>query len=187
MKQIVAILIIAAFAWLLLDRLGLQPPRTTLELESSNPQLTIDGRAVEQVFRFSNATVLDGDSLRLEGPDFDPINIRLASIDAPEWQQNFGSQAKQHLSHLLGRQSILAWQIGTDRYDRILAFLFIEQPNGQLFEINAQMIRDGFAWHYRQHSSNPILDNFEQAARSSKLGLWHDTTPPIPPWEFRKR
>ena len=186
MKQILTFLIVGGVLWYGFSQVTQQVAEPTVRGISSQPDLTIDGVPVTDVFAFSNASVLDGDSFRLE-VDEQQIDIRLASIDAPELQQPFGSEAGQNLQRLIGSNEIIAWEIGLDQYGRHLAHLFIEQPDGQLFEINSQMIRDGYAWHYRQHSDNPILDSLEATARSSRLGLWNDFQAPVPPWEFRQQ
>jgi len=186
-KQLLTLIALAAILWIGFTYLNQQIGTPTVRPISNGADLTIDGNQVTEVFAFSNAKVLDGDSLRVANASGEEFDLRLASLDAPELNQPFGVDAKQHLQQLLRNQEIIAWNIGTDRYQRQLVFLFIEQTDGQLFEINPQMIRDGYAWHYKQHSTNPLLDNFEHEARSARIGLWGDTSQPIAPWNFRKR
>ncbi len=187
MKQIFTILVVGLILWFGFTQLVQRAPNATVRGISTEPDLTIDGHQVTEVFAFSNAKVLDGDSVRIADVNGVEIDIRLAAIDAPEWKQRFGTESKQNLQMLLSNHEIIAWKTGVDRYDRHLAFLFVEQADGQLFEINSQMIRDGYAWHYSQLSSNPILNSLEATARSSRLGLWNDVEPPVPPWEFRQQ
>ncbi len=187
MKQLFTILIVGLILWYGFTQVTSQNQDPTIRGISNAPDLTIDGHAVTEVFAFSNAKVLDGDSVRLTDQNGGEIDIRLASIDAPETAQSFGVDSKQYLQQLLGTSEVIAWTIGTDRYDRQLAFLFLEEANGQLFEINSQMIRAGYAWHYSDHSDNPVLRSLEFDARSAQLGLWNDTQQPVPPWEFRRR
>ena len=189
MKQLITILILAGILWFgwtqLNDSLKKQGPSASV-LES-NPNLSIDGMPVLEVIRFAGAEVVDGDSLKIGIANSEPLAVRLASIDAPEWQQSHGQDAAAYLNSLTSGKELIAWRTGTDRYGRALAFLFFEQPDGELFEINAQMIRAGYAWHYREHSSNPVLDSLEYEARTSGVGLWNSNQAPIPPWEFRQR
>ena len=187
MKQILILVALVAFIWLGTSYVAQNVATPTVRGISVEPDLTIDGVPVTEVFAFSNAKIIDGDSLRISTADGNETDLRLAAIDAPESNQSFGDQAAQHLKNLTGRNEIIAWKIGADQYGRQLVFLFIEQPNGQLFEINSQMIRDGFAWHFKQYSSSTVLDSVENGARESRLGLWNDTFQPIPPWEFRNR
>ena len=187
MKQILIFIALAAFIWMGSSYITTQVSAPSVRGIAVEPDLTIDGNPVVEVFAFSNANVLDGDSIRISSGNGTETDLRLAAIDAPELNQSFGEQAKQHLKNLTGNNEIVAWKIGTDQYGRQLVFLFIEQSDGQLFEINSQMIRDGLAWHYKQHSSSPVLDSVEFNARENRIGLWSDSLQPIPPWEFRQR
>lgn len=188
MKQLITILILGGILWFGWTQLSssLKQSSPSASVVDSNPNLSIDGTPVLEVIRFSGALVVDGDSLKINIANSDPYAIRLAAIDAPEWQQSHGQDAAAYLESLTGGKELIAWRTGTDRYGRALAFLFTEQPDGNLFEINAQMIRAGYAWHYRELSSNPVLDNLEYEARTSGVGLWNTNQAPIPPWEFRR-
>lgn len=52
-------------------------------------------------------------------------------------------------------------------------------------DVNAEQVRRGFAWVYRQYATDRSLDALEAAARKAGRGLWADANP-IPPWEWRK-
>lgn len=192
MKQLLTLIALAAILWAGFSYLNQQIGTPTVREIPVGSELTIDGNPVVESFAFRNARVIDGDSLRVTNSQGVEFDLRLASLDAPELNQAYGEEAKRHLQSLLSNHEITAWSIGTDRYDRMLVYLLIQQsaensPQPQFFEINPQMIRDGFAWHYKQHSSNPLLDTFEYDARTARLGLWNDTVEPIPPWEFRNQ
>ena len=186
MRQIAVFLILGAILWFGFDYLVGYAKPPSVEIEANNPDLTIDGQSVELVFRFTGAAVLDGDSVRINGQGGESFDVRLASIDAPELQQLFGFEAKQYLESLLRNQSIVAWQTGTDLYGRRIAFLFSERADGQLNEINAQMIRDGYAWHYPEYSSSETFESLQYQARASRFGLWSAAQAPVPPWEYRR-
>ena len=53
-------------------------------------------------------------------------------------------------------------------------------------DVNAQMIEDGWAWHYKKYNDERRLASLEEEARAEKRGLWADSNP-LPPWEFRAR
>ena len=54
-------------------------------------------------------------------------------------------------------------------------------------DLSELLVEHGFAWHYVQYApDDKQLAAFEVTARQSKLGLWSDSKPPIPPWEWRK-
>jgi micrococcal nuclease len=51
------------------------------------------------------------------------------------------------------------------------------------------MVREGWAWAYREYLRGPYVSEFinaEREAREKRLGLWRDANP-TPPWEYRKR
>lgn len=185
MKQFFTLLILIGILWFGLNYVGKQLRPKTATLLDSNPDLTIDGMPVLEVIRLTGARVVDGDSIRIPTANGQEVDIRLASIDAPESQQAFGQEAAAYLESLTQGRELIGWRTGTDRYERLLTFVFVEQPDGELFEINAQMIRAGYAWHYRQYSSNPVLDSFEREAQTARIGLWNSAEQPVPPWEFR--
>ncbi|MCX7799429.1 MAG: thermonuclease family protein [Fimbriimonadales bacterium] len=126
--------------------------------------------------------VTDGDTLRVLVQDPTPreIRVRLHGIDAPERSQAFGSRARQELSKLVFGKTVRVEKVDTDRYGRTVARLFVDGT-----DVNAEMVRRGFAWWYRRYAPDDLeLRRAEEAARASKVGLWRDRSP-TPPWEFR--
>lgn len=128
--------------------------------------------------------VVDGDSIRLATTTGD-VNLRLASVDAPEWSQKSGQAAKRHLQKLTAGRPATFLQIDTDRYDRPVVFMFVANGNQQI-DVNAQMVADGYAWHAIVYSSSERLEFLQRQAMNLRLGLWGDIDP-VPPWEFRAR
>jgi hypothetical protein len=49
---------------------------------------------------------------------------------------------------------------------------------------NAEQVRRGMAWAYKQYLTDQAIGALEDTARASKTGLWADESP-TPPWEFR--
>ena len=53
-------------------------------------------------------------------------------------------------------------------------------------DVNAEMVRQGAAWVYRQYSHDPLLLRHEQEARDARRGLWAlPEAERMPPWEWR--
>jgi len=128
--------------------------------------------------------VTDGDTVRVLVKDPAPreIRVRLHGIDAPERKQALGSRAKQELSSLVFGKTVRIEKVDTDRYGRTVARLFVDGK-----DVNAEMVRRGFAWWYERYAPNdPVLKAAQDQARTNKLGLWRDAKPE-PPWEFRGR
>lgn len=101
-------------------------------------------------------------------------------IDAPEKAQPYGQRAKQALSALVYGKQIQVDASGKDRYQRTLAHLMLDK-----IDINRLMVRQGFAWCYRQYLHEHACLDDEAQAREQQLGLWADADP-TPPWEWRK-
>ena len=115
--------------------------------------------------------VVDGDSITK--------NIRLYGIDAPEFDQKYGKSAKKFLNGLVKNKRVVCFKHSRDRYNRIVAECFADGEN-----VNAAMVRNGYAWAYRQYGDD--FGKLEDQARKNKLGLWRDDNP-TPPWEYRKQ
>lgn len=122
--------------------------------------------------------VSDGDTLTvLDGQQ--QIKVRLAEIDAPEKKQPFGARSKQSLSDLcFGKQAEIRAQ-ARDRYGRTVARVTCAGVDA-----NAEQVRRGMAWVYRQYARDKALYVLEAEARADRRGLWADSDP-VPPWEWR--
>ncbi len=67
-----------------------------------------------------------------------------------------------------------------DRYGRIVGRVYVARP-----EVNAVLVRGGYARVNRKYSDDAELLALEAGARDKGLGLWADPNP-IPPWEWRR-
>lgn len=123
--------------------------------------------------------VIDGDSLMLR-IDREAVECRLEGIDAPERSQPFGRAAGRHLASLVMGQPLEAEITGRDGFGRALVRL----RRGEL-DVNLEMVRQGYAWHFTGYSSDRELARAEAAARADRRGLWRDPAP-VPPWEHRR-
>ncbi|GGK28423.1 thermonuclease family protein [Salinarimonas ramus] len=132
------------------------------------------------------AAVIDGDTIRLCGLD---TSVRLYGIDAPESGQpcrnaagrsyRCGSEATATLSDLIGRTGRVSCERkDVDRYGRIVA---VCRAGG--LDINAEMVRQGWAVEYRRYSDGRYRDE-EAAARDERRGLWAGSF--VAPWDHRR-
>lgn len=130
---------------------------------------TIDGKVVG---------IADGDTITVL-KDQTQFKIRLEGIDAPEGGQAYGTQARKALGDIVFQKDVeVRWE-GEDKYNRILGDVYL---GGRW--INKELVEEGWAWHYKQYSTSPILAQAEAEARAQKRGLWQDAHP-IAPWDFR--
>jgi endonuclease YncB( thermonuclease family) len=139
--------------------------------------------AAAETLRGTVVGVSDGDTLTLLTTDQRQVRIRLAEIDAPEIHgQPYGQAAKAALSRLAYRGPASADIASIDQYGRSVAIVEVAGVN-----VNAAMVRQGFAWAYLRYQTDPAYSCLEADARYRKLGLWSDEgTPSVPPWQFRR-
>lgn len=142
----------------------------------SSPLLSL---STEKVLHGQVIDVLDGDTVKLRS-DWHIYKIRLAGIDAPEKQQAYGVQSKIYLDHLIADKDVSIKVLSCDQYGRYVGKIYL---NGK--DINGEMIRSGYAWHYYHFDSNPVYAGFMLDAQRSNRGLWQEVHP-TPPWIFRK-
>lgn len=147
----------------------------------STPERKILGKPIVATFEAKAIRAVDGDTIELLMPDKTHPNCRLASIDCPERKQAFGSRATEALKALCVGQTVTVHQIGTDGYKRPIVFVVADGLN-----VNAELIRQGFAWHYLKYSKSDELARMESAAREAKRGLWKDSLA-VAPWDWRKQ
>jgi len=108
--------------------------------------------------------------------------IRLAEIDTPERGQPYGSKAKQVLSELTYGKVITAEVEIIDRYGRYVARLYEDE-----FDINAELVKRGAAWVYRDYSYDDSFYEYENTAKEKQLGIWGlPESQRVPPWEWRR-
>ncbi|PKN71879.1 MAG: nuclease [Candidatus Cloacimonetes bacterium HGW-Cloacimonetes-3] len=124
--------------------------------------------------------VMDGDTIEILS-NRQTYRIRLDGIDCPEKNQAFGTVAKQVTSQLCFGMTVKAKVTDKDRYGRFVARVIL--PSGG--ELNATLIKNGYAWHYKQYSKDSYYASLETSARIERRGLWADINP-IPPWEYRR-
>jgi endonuclease YncB( thermonuclease family) len=159
------------FASLLLSLLIVLAPAA-----QAHPVVSVESRVV---------AVVDGDTIKILDEHNELFKIRLAEIDAPEKKQPFGMKAKQMLSDLCFNETVIADIQTTDRYGRGVARVY--KGDKDPVDINAEMVKQGGAWVYRQYSHDPAYLKFEEQARAEKRGLWAlQDDQRIPPWEWRK-
>ena len=127
------------------------------------------------------ARVVDGDTLAIG-----TVRVRLEGIDAPEQDQTCGKPwfgtwkcgraATEHLEKLTGERDVRCESKGNDAYGRVLGVCFIDG-----FDLNADMVRNGFAWAFVKYSLRYV--EVEAEARGAKRGIWQGEA--VPAWQWR--
>ncbi len=142
--------------------------------------------------------VVDGDTLTAETRDGSKLKIRLLGIDAPEIErvnrktgvvskpgQPFGQEAKALLERLVLGKTLKLELHGTDRYRRLLAFVFVPPTF-----VNLALIQAGLAEYYKGGTPRfyqAILYDAEQEAKADQRGMWSQGAQYEAPRTFRAR
>lgn len=128
--------------------------------------------------------IVDGDTVDVLYHEL-PLRIRMEHIDAPEkrGRQPFGNKAKLIISELCFGQNVSLLTEG--KFD-VGGRLIAEIINEEGLNVNKEMVRLGYAWHFKKYSTDMSYDTLEAEALRAGLGLWGDYNPTAP-WNFRKR
>lgn len=133
----------------------------------------------------------DGDTIYVRDTSAQAsYRVRLAMIDAPEKDQEYGQESKASLTQLLRGAGMLELDVyAKDQYGRLVAIVKDERGRN----LNLQQVTQGAAWVYTQYASAPAyagmlseFDNAERNAKIRRMGLWASPTP-LEPWKFRRQ
>ena len=123
--------------------------------------------------------VVDGDTIEISSGK----TVRFIGIDTPETVDPrrsvgcFGKEASNKTKDLLsGRQIILQKDVSeTDKYRRLLRYIFLPLPDGRILFVNDYMVREGYAKALTYPPDVKYNEQFRQAereAREGSKGLW---------------
>ncbi|MFH0781299.1 MAG: thermonuclease family protein [Pseudomonadota bacterium] len=127
--------------------------------------------------------VIDGDSLLITACGRN-IEVRLYGIDAPEYNQPFGEDAKKFAKHWIGGQRVLVQPLYLDSYKRTVAVI---TQNDRV--LNRDLTRAGLAWVYPRYCRQEVCKKWtelEKVAREGREGLWFGSKP-ISPWKWKRQ
>ena len=121
--------------------------------------------------------IIDGDTFEIFSEE-KKIKVRLYGIDCPEDDQPYGAEATEFVTQFLNR-TITYKNYDFDRYGRMIADVYV---NDTL--INALLVENGLAWHYKKYSDDVMLAQKEENARAERTGLWKEEDA-VAPWNWR--
>lgn len=123
--------------------------------------------------------VVDGDTFKLENG----VTVRMVGVDTPETKDPrrpvgcFGKEASSETKSLIeGKVVILQKDVSeTDKYKRLLRYVYLPLENGETLFINDYLIREGFATVLTYPPDVKYTEQFLEAQKDAKLnnrGLW---------------
>lgn len=158
------------------DSLSIIPKQQEPKIEDSPQKYSI----TQNTQSFKVIGIIDGDTYDILDNN-KSIRIRMDGIDAPEKGMPYNKVSKKYLSDLIFDKFIKVRVVKIDNYGRSIAQTYLLDGT----DISLEMIKAGFAWHYKEFSSNQDYAKAEDEARERQLGLWQDKKP-IAPWDVRK-
>jgi len=124
--------------------------------------------------------IIDGDTYDILLDGHKTVRIRMEGIDAPEKGMPFYKKAKKYLSDLCFGKTVRLEIRDTDKHGRKVAFGYLEDGT----ELSHEMIKAGFAWHFKKYNSDEDLAELEIEAQNAKIGIWSIENP-MSPWDNR--
>ena len=143
-------------------------------------------------------SVTDGDTVHVipEG-EAEPIKVRLAGIDAPETDQQYGSESTALLERLaLGKTLTLAIICTnrnpgcpggeacrcTDLYGRRVGILY---EGTWRKSINKELVEQGLAYNWPSYGMLYGGNRAQRRAKSQRIGIWQRHGGEVRPWTHR--
>jgi micrococcal nuclease len=132
-------------------------------------------------FQAQVTAVEDGDTFEVVSHD-KKYTIRLQSIDCPEDGQAFSAKAKQFVDAMCRNKTVTIRKNTIDPRGRIIAEVLL--PDGR--SVSKELLKAGYAWHFKRYSQDKELDALEQEAKKQKKGLWIEENP-VAPWDYKSK
>jgi endonuclease YncB( thermonuclease family) len=147
--------------------------------------------AVSFAGEFNVIRVYNGDTLKAKGHGIE-FKVSLIGIDAPETSkkkndegQPHSQQAKKFLASMVLDKTVFIKGYGNDRYNRILAEVFVYDKN-----VNLEMVKAGLAEYYRGEKPKRFdrmpYQLAETKAKNEGIGMWSLGNQYISPKDWRK-
>lgn len=189
MRSNIRLLTIASFLTILLGTFLLwfgigQTPSVPILLPSPSPVAHSVLETDPAVFGIEGETawvtkVVDGDTIKISTGWM----VRLVGIDTPETVDPrrpigcFGKEASNQVKSLLSQKEVILQKdvSETDKYQRLLRYVYLPLENGQLLFVNDYLVREGFARAFTYPPDAKFSEQFklaEEEARKNKRGLW---------------
>lgn len=118
--------------------------------------------------------IIDNNAIRLEGIDAPEAGQKCNKASRRKW--SCGKEAVKVITNIIDGKTVRFKSVGTDDFNRTIATCYVGDTN-----INATMVRLGYAWAFRKYSTNYIED--EEFAKKQNKGIWQAKTETA--WDYR--
>lgn len=156
------------------EQVILPSPTPRIDLESTN-SATFNFEGQQALV----TSVIDGDTIEINEKD----KVRLLGIDTPETKdprksvQCFGKEASSEMRKLVFQKVVYLQKdvSETDKYGRLLRYVYLPLENGMILFVNDYLIREGFATVLTYPPDVKFTTQFLEAqsqAKETKKGLW---------------
>ncbi|MBN1911031.1 MAG: thermonuclease family protein [Pirellulales bacterium] len=133
---------------------------------------TLSGKVTEVKSGDTLVVVIDGSEK----------TIALAGLAAPSQNHELAEKAKKELAARVADRDVTVQMLGRDKDRGDTAAVWHEKRS-----INAEMLREGWAWFDPRHPEYKALASAEKEARTARRGLWAKDDPgEQPPWLGKK-
>ncbi len=158
--------------------------QTSNDVNDENVNDTINNKNITFTKAFVNR-VVDGDTIEVTIED-KKYKVRFIGINCPEYTtkiEEYGKEATEYTtSMLLNKTVYLEKDVSeTDKYGRLLRYIWLEIPNGITNEeikskmFNAKLLLDGYAQVATYPPDVKYVDYFkdmQSEAKNNNVGLW---------------
>lgn len=155
------------------DSPKIEPTSTIIKISATPISSKVQGE------EFKVSKVVDGDTIEIEGGQ----KVRYIGIDTPETVDPrrpvgcFGKESSDENKKIVeGKSVILEKDISeTDKFGRLLRYVYLKEDNGNLLFINDYLVRQGFAKASTYPPDVKFATQFveaEREARENNRGLW---------------
>jgi len=135
---------------------------------------------VPDVFKAKVIKVRDGDTVEVLYRK-QTVVIRLEHVDCPERKQPYNKRAKKFTTEFCFDKRVKIISKGKfDRYKRLIAEVVVNKKI-----LNQELVKNGYALHYKRYSKDKEYANLEVKAHKEKVGMWSQENL-IAPWLYRK-
>lgn len=149
------------------------PAKTPPSVATASATFGIEGE------RVLVTEVIDGDTVKVENGK----TVRLLGVDTPETKdprksvQCFGKEASNELKRLIDKKYVILEKdiSETDKYNRLLRYIYLPLDNGQVLFIQDYLVREGFATALTFPPDVKFSEQLREAekfAKEQKKGLW---------------